>query len=398
MGADSARLSVSGTVELQGITWDHERGRDPLLATAERFEAEAGIRVNWTARSLQAFADAPILDLAERYDLLVLDHPHLGEIVPTGALLPLDDLLDRDFIADQARSSVGPSHASYEWEGHLWALAIDAAGHVSAYRPDLLERLGVEVPETWDDVFVVNDAARAAGMSISLPNKAVDTLGTLLTLLANSGTDPYQDEKQLAPRSVALEKLALLARLTEAGPSEAFAWNPILLLEHMAEHDDVAYCPILFGYSNYSRPGFRRSLVQFRPVPSAGLGSCGGVIGGAGLSVSSRCQELEAARAYAEYVASPEVQRTLYVEAGGQPGHREAWIDAHANELSCSYFADTLPGLDAGYLRPRYDGALLVQNEGGNMVWESLRSGGDPSDLLDRLDALYRRSLAGHES
>ena len=387
---------MSGT-ELQGITWDHERGRDPLLATAERFEAETGIRVNWTARSLQAFADAPIPDLAEQYDLLVLDHPHLGEIVPTGALLPLDDLLDRDFIADQARSSVGPSHASYEWEGRLWGLAIDAAGHVSAYRPDLLERLGVGVPETWDDVFALDEAARSAGMSISLPNKAVDTLGTLLTLLANSGTEPYQGEEQLAPRSAALEKLALLTRLTVASPPEAFSWNPILLLDHMAEHDDVVYCPILFGYSNYSRPGFRRSLVQFRPVPSAGLGPCGGVIGGAGLSVSSRCRELDAARAYAEYVASPEVQRTLYVEAGGQPGHRAAWIDPHANELSSAYFAETLPGLDAGYLRPRYDGALLVQNDGGNMVWESLRSGGDPSDLLDRLDALYRRSLAGHD-
>jgi len=388
---------VTGRVELQGITWDHERGRDPLLATAERFEAETGIRVNWTARSLQAFADAPIPDLAQQYDLLVLDHPHLGEIVPTGALLPLDDLLDPDFIADQARSSVGPSHASYEWEGHLWGLAIDAAGHVSAYRRDLLERLGTGVPETWDDVLRLDEAARSAGMSISLPNKAVDTLGTLLTLLANSGTEPYQDEERLAPRTVALEELALLTRLTEASPAEAFSWNPILLLDHMAEHDDVVYCPTLFGYSNYSRPGFRRSLVHFRPVPSAGLGPCGGVIGGAGLSVSSRCRELDAARAYAEYVASPEVQRTLYVEAGGQPGHRSAWIDPHANELSSDYFAATLPGLDAGYLRPRYDGALRVQNDGGNMVWESLRAGGDPADLLDRLDALYRRSLAGHD-
>ena len=75
---------------------------------------------------------------------------------------------------------------------------------------------------------------------------------------------------------------------------------------------------------------------------------------------------------------------------------RAAWLDPHANDLAASYFADTLPGLDAGYLRPRYDGALLVQNEGGDMVWDSLRSGGDPADLLDRLDALYRRSLEGH--
>jgi multiple sugar transport system substrate-binding protein len=230
-------------------------------------------------------------------------------------------------------------------------------------------------------------------MTISLPNKAVDTMTALLTLIANAGTDPYRDPEAIAPRELAREKLDLLVRLTAASPADAFSWNPILLLEHMAAHDDVCYCPILFGYSNYSRPGFRRNDVRFRPVPSAGLGPRGGVIGGAGLAVSGRCRDLDAARAYAEYVASAEVQRTLYVDAGGQPGHRSAWTDAHANELSGSYFADTLPGLDAGYLRPRYDGALLVQNEGGELVWEFLRSGGDPNALLDRLDALYRRSL-----
>jgi multiple sugar transport system substrate-binding protein len=387
---------VTARVELRGITWDHERGRDPLLATAESFERESGIRVSWTARSLQQFADAPIPVLARSYDLLVLDHPHIGEIVPTGALLPLDELLDAEFVADQARNSVGPSHASYDWDGHLWGLAIDAAGHVSAYRPDLLERLGAAPPETWDDVLELDGKARAAGMAVSLPNKAVDTLGSLLTLLSNGGTDPYGDDEQVAPRATALERLELLVRLTEASPPDAFSWNPILLLEHMAEHDDVVYCPLLFGYSNYSRPGFRANLVRFRPVPSAGFGPRGGIIGGAGLSISSRCEHLDAARAYAEYVASPEVQRTVYVEAGGQPGHRSAWLDEHANELAATYFADTLPGLDAGYLRPRYDGALLVQNEGGDLVWEFLRSGGDPSELLDRLDALYRRSLAGH--
>jgi multiple sugar transport system substrate-binding protein len=387
---------VTATVELRGITWDHERGRDPLLATADRFEQESGIRVTWTARSLQQFADAPIPVLAQSYDLLVLDHPHIGEIVPTGALLPLDELLDGEFVADQARNSVGPSHPSYEWDGHLWGLAIDAAGHVSAYRPDLLDRLDVAPPETWDDVLELDEKARAAGMAISLPNKAVDTLGSLLTLLSNGGTDPYGADEQVAPRRVALEKLELLVRLTEASPPDAFSWNPILLLEHMAEQDDVVYSPMLFGYSNYSRPGFRKNLVKFRPVPSAGLGPCGGIIGGAGLSISSRCEHLDAVRAYAEYVASPEIQRTVYVEAGGQPGHRSAWLDVHANEIAASYFADTLPGLDAGYLRPRYDGALIVQNEGGDMVWESLRDGGDPSELLDRLDALYCRSLAGH--
>ena len=384
---------VSARGELRGITWDHERGLSPLVATAARFEQETGTRVSWEARSLQGFADASIPTLAQSYDLLVIDHPHIGEVVPTGALLALDDLIDAGFLAEQARGSVGPSHASYEWDGHLWALAIDAAGHVSAYRPDLLERLGAEPPSSWEEVAALEETARRQALRISLPNKAVDTLATLLTLVANAGTEPYHDGERVAPRALALEKLELLQRLTAASPAQAFGWNPILLLEHMAANDDVVYCPILFGYSNYSRPGFRRHELRFRPVPSAGLGPRGGVIGGAGLAISSSCTNLDAARDYATYVASPEIQRTLYVQADGQPGHRSAWVDPAANELSGSFFADTLPGLDAGYLRPRYDGALAVQNEGGEIVWAFLSGGGDPNELLDRLDSLYRSSL-----
>ena len=380
---------------LRGITWGHERGTDPVVATGERFAAERGIPVTWDVRSLQGFADASIPDLAQRYDLLVYDHPHIGEIVPTGSILALDGLLDDAFIADQAANSVGPSHASYEWDGHLWALAIDAAGHVSAYRPDLLERLGAGVPETWDDIWELDRVARPQGMHVSLPMKAVDTLATWLTLAANAGVEPYADEERILPRDVGLEHLETLHRLAEMSHPDAFAWNPILLLERMATADDVVACPILFGYSNYSRPGFRDSLVQFRPVPSAGLGPRGGVIGGAGLGISAHTQQREAAIEYATYVASPEIQRTLYVESGGQPGHRSAWLDPAANDLSTGFFRDTLPGLDAGYLRPRYDGALIVQNEGGDITWEHLQTGGDPNALLDRLDDLYRRSLSG---
>jgi multiple sugar transport system substrate-binding protein len=385
------------TAELRGITWDHERGRDPLLATAARFEAETGVRVRWEARSLQGFADQSIPALAETYDLLVFDHPHIGEIVPTGALLPLDEILEPSFVDDQARNSVGPSHASYVWDEHLWGLAIDAAGHVAAYRPDLLDRLGIAPPETWDEVWALADAARASGLSISLPNKAVDTMTSLLTLCANAGVDPYADSRWIVPREVGLEQLARLRRLAAASPAEAFEWSPIQLLDRMAEADEVVYCPILFGYSNYSRPGFRRSVVRFAPIPSAGLGPRGGVIGGAGIGISARCRAVEAARDYVRYVASPETQRTLYVSAGGQPGHRQAWLDADANELASGYFRETLPGLDAGYLRPRYDGALLLQNEGGDRVREHLRAHGDADALLDELDELYRRSLDARE-
>ena len=50
----------------------------------------------------------------------------------TGCLSPLDELIEAPFLADQAANSVGPSHRSYSYGGHQWALATDAAGHMSA--------------------------------------------------------------------------------------------------------------------------------------------------------------------------------------------------------------------------------------------------------------------------
>jgi hypothetical protein len=38
---------------------------------------------------------------------------------------------------------------------------------------------------------------------------------------------------------------------------------------------------------------------------------------------------------------------------------------------------------------------LLVQNEGGDVLWEFLRTGGERNEVLDTIDALYRRSLQG---
>ena len=128
-------------IELTGITWNHTRGYLPMVATAQRFsELHPDISITWHKRSLQPFADAPLAELASRFDLMVIDHPSIGEAAQHNLLLPLDEYLSTAFLADQAANSVGQSHASYIYNGHQYALAIDAATPISGYRPDLLER------------------------------------------------------------------------------------------------------------------------------------------------------------------------------------------------------------------------------------------------------------------
>ena len=162
---------MSAPAELRGITWGHERGRDPLVATAERFEAETGIRVSWTARSLQAVRRHPESRPRREYDLLVLDHPAPRRGRPDRCAPPARRAARRGRSSPTrpgARS--GRATRATSGTGHLWGLAIDAAGHVSAYRPDLLDRLEVAPPETWDDVFAL-DGSRPRRRDVDLASE-----------------------------------------------------------------------------------------------------------------------------------------------------------------------------------------------------------------------------------
>ena len=72
---------------LRGMAWDHPRGYDPMVATARAYEeSNPGTQISWDKRSLQAFADFPIERLAEEYDLIVIDHPHVGLVARQGHL------------------------------------------------------------------------------------------------------------------------------------------------------------------------------------------------------------------------------------------------------------------------------------------------------------------------
>jgi multiple sugar transport system substrate-binding protein len=377
---------VRNALELRGITWEHDRGLEPLLATARVYaEVRPNVRIQWKARSLQAFADQAVDALAERFDLVVLDHPSIGFAVARGSLVALDEHLDADLLADQRAGSVGRSFDSYVWDGHLWALAIDAASQVASYRPDLLALLGRDVPRTWEDVFALARDAREAHAYVAIPSIPVDALMSFFSLSVADGADPFSGSRRT--RGIALERLAALVRLCHPG---SVSWNPPRMYEHMVAAEDVVYCPLGFGYSNYARPGYRDRLLAFAPAPVGAAGTPVGTLGGAGLAVSARTREVEAACAYAAFVASAEIQRGTYAHAGGQPGHRAAWVDDAANAATNDYFRATLPSLDAAYLRPRHDGYLTFQDRAGEVIRRLLTDGGEAVDTLGTLDAINR--------
>jgi multiple sugar transport system substrate-binding protein len=377
------------------MSWDHPRGHDSVVATVTPYqELHPDVTISWQTRSLQAFADYPVEKLAEQFDLILIDHPFTGYMAASGCFLPIDEYIDAGYLADQAAHSVGPSYHSYQADGHQWALAIDAAAQVASYRPDLLERIDADIPNSWDAVIALAERRTGQDAQVAIPLIPVDTLMSFCSICASFGEEPFSGRDVVISRSLGRHALELLARLRDAMHPESIAWNPIRCYDRMSTTDEVAYVPLAFGYSNYARPGFREHRLRFTNVPRAEGGlSRGGILGGVGLTVSSRTQHPEAAVDYATFIASPEVQAGNFFRGGGQPAHRTAWLNPEVNAAASNYFLDTLETLDNAYLRPRYNGFVHVQDSAFLITHAFLRGERGADATLDALNELYRGSL-----
>lgn len=375
---------------LRGMTWNHTRGYVPMVATAQRFtELYPGIEIAWERRSLRAFEEFPVEKLAADYDLIVLDHPFVGYAAAHGPLLPLDEHLPAAFLADQAAHSVGASHASYTYGGHHWALAIDAAAPVAFQRDDLLARHGLAAPRTWDDLLAL---ARAG--HVEIPAAPINCLMNFYSFCVAHGETPFATRERVASADTGRAALAALRELISLCDPGCWSRNPIAShdLVASASNQQLAYCPLAYGYSNYARPGYAAHRLTFGEPPLYRGSPIRTTLGGTGLAVSALRPHRAAALAYAQFAAAGEIQRTLFAAAGGQPGHRSAWTDEANNAASGNYFANTLPALDRAYLRPRHDGYMEFQQAGGPLVHAALRGTLPDTEALARLDTLYRES------
>ncbi|ONI40646.1 hypothetical protein AN639_02865 [Candidatus Epulonipiscium fishelsonii] len=375
---------------LKGITWGHSRGKVSIIATAQRYmEINPNIKIEWDTRSLKEFGDAPIDELAKKYDMIILDHPWMGFANKSKVLLQLEDYVDEAFLADQAKNSVGKSHQSYCYDGHQYALAIDAACPIAFYSPEKMEQDGGKVPKTWDDVMEIAKRGK-----VFCGGNGTSVLMQFYMLCATQAEEQMFNGFEIAPYELMKSSLLQIKELFSYLPKSVFTKNPIGVYEVLADKENEAYyCPCDFGYSNYSRRGYGESKIISADVVEYKGKMLKTTLGGAGFAISSNCKEVEAAVDYMKFSASGEIQSTIYVENGGQPGHRKAWKDEGANYITSNFFANTLKTLDNAYLRPRYDGYLEFQETAGPMIREWLMDGTDVDELINKLQNMYKQSI-----
>lgn len=354
------------------LTWDHPRGRNALQAAASRLGGGDSLR--WDVQPLEGFESAPIEELADRYDLLVLDHPHLGDALAAGSLRPMDELFDAAQVRAWEAAAVGPSIASYRMAGRLWALPLDAATQVSARL-----RTQVEVaPADWDAVEQLAERGSVA-FSLAGPHAFL----SLCSIAVSFGDDPASGPGGLFDRPTAERALTLVRRLAQRVPEGTAALNPIGLLDRMREVDDIGYIPLVYGYVNYSSPD-----LAFGPAPVQG-GRTGSTIGGTGIAVTSRCTPSPALLEHLRWLLDERTQRTFIPQHEGQPGTRAAWTDPDVDAAAHGFYSATLGTIETAWVRPRLRRYIPFQAAASAAVRSAVVGDRAPGAALDEIEERF---------
>jgi multiple sugar transport system substrate-binding protein len=372
--------------KLKGMTWSHPRGYDPMVACSKVWLEKTGVEIEWEKRSLQDFESFPVEELAAAYDLIVIDHPHVGQITRENCLLPLDDGAHDAELAAISAGTVGRSYPSYNWQGRQWAFPIDAATQVQAYRPD---RLDGPVTDLSEIVALVEN-----GRAI-LPMRPPHSLMTFYTLAEHLGFGCKVEGPELIARADGAVVLDWMARLVKGMDPSCYEMDPIAVLDLMSQPDcpyDVA--PFIYGYVSYSLENFRPVRIAFSDIPVVEERPAdGSALGGTGIAVSAMTKAPEEAKAFARWIAGGSVQAGIYAAANGQPGHSDAWVSDVVNARTLDFYRNTRATLEGAFVRPRHDGYMEFQQAASDVLTHGLRDGESHTVMLEKINMLFAQSF-----
>ncbi|PWE55729.1 hypothetical protein DEM27_13715 [Metarhizobium album] len=368
---------------LKALTWDHPRGYNALAAAAQRPElAEAGPAIHWDKQPLEGFESHPIADLCARYDLVVLDHPHVGEAVAGDCLQPLEEVFGAELIAGLEADSIGPSLRSYRFAGSHWALPLDAATQVMAARADLIDG----IPALWDEVVTLSEKTGKVALSLAGPHAAL----SFLSIAAAFGEPPAEkDPDLLVSKETGRAVYDLMLQLAAKSPLSVREKNPIGILGHMATHDDVVLCPLVYGYVNYVAPQSGRPLAFHNAPRKTAGGRPGSTLGGTGIGISRRCSVTPELRRHLLWLMGTDAQTHFIPGHEGQPSRRDAWHDAGLNARWGDFYQNTADTLEQAYVRPRHNGYIAFQGQASAFLRQAFEERAAADAVLDRLQALY---------
>ena len=260
-----------------------------------------------------------------------------------------------------------------------------------AARTDLLD--GRPLPRTWSEVEALAAVAPVC-LSLAGPHAILNFLSICVAL----GEPPASaDPDVLVGRDTGRTALTLLQALHARATPVTLGLNPIGILERMARSDDIALCPLVYGYVNYARAeAGRPNALTFADAPSiAPEGRPGSTLGGTGIAISRRCEPTAELLDHLAWLMKAETQESFIPAQAGQPGLRSAWQSEDVNRAWGNFYEGTARTLEAAWVRPRHRGYIAFQTDAAATLRAALEERAPHDHTLSLLQVLYARSRSG---
>jgi len=304
----------------------------------EEFTEETGIEVEVDALQYLKLRDRQLLEMSKPegdYDVVSWVVMWKGEYVSKGLLTPLsqfftdgalvDPQYDVDDIADAYLQNGGVVGGAKGYlpgkSGALYGVPFGAETSILAYRQDIFDEHGIEVPATYDELRAVMQQLHALGIPAMTSRGATGhqvTAGWLLHL-APLGGRIFDDEWNPVINSPeAVEAAQVMREIARTGPTGIPTFGFGEASAAFLQGDAAMYLDTLKIAAMSRNPKLSKvdGKVGFAPHP-VGM-RCGSETGGFAVGIPANARNQEAAFLFIQYITSKLGDQRM-VELGGDP-------------------------------------------------------------------------------
>jgi multiple sugar transport system substrate-binding protein len=368
---------------------------------AAEFEELTGVAINPTLIPYDQVEQQAILDVqsgAGTYDVFDMWYVSVGALAAGGVIEPLDDLIEsEDVAADDFIESIYDPYSLYD--GSRYALPFDGDAHVLFHNAEILERNGLQPPQTWDEYAQAVEAVTAAEsgdgvygaalMAQSAPIIIVSTFANRLagfggTFLDDSGAPTLNSEAAVAAaRSILAVAPFALPTPTETAFDQAlpaFLSGQVAFMEFwtdlgvLAEDPEQSQVQGKWGVTRLPRGG---DATASRAALNAGFGMA--------VSTASRNQEL--ARQFVVYATSRETNLSLITTTGSgiDPTRLSTLEDASYSSFAPQVQEAATAALDGALAWPTTEQAPELLQALADALSAMVVDEGDPQQTMDEV-------------
>lgn len=372
------------STQLRGITWNHPRGILPFVESSALYAERNQVAVEWEAFDWDEFRERQFKELGKAspyYDLIQYDHPWVGTYSSNQWLEPMDDYLSEEkkrYLDAEIPKVVVDS---YIWKEKLWALPVDMGAHVSLWRKEVLDSLGLGVPQSWEDVLETGKVLTECGYPrpYGFANKTYQGFLFFLELLAELGGIEEGFSKAFKSDKV-VRALALMSELATFTHPDSIRWNPWDVVRAVADQDSVVAAPSVFGYVDaVTKYRFSETLTtQLVPrLDETGMRSS--ILGGVGMGINHATRKKRESFEYCWFNLERETCQMI-LENNGQPAVRVP----SSSERIDDYMSALRRNVEVAFVRPRFSAWPNVEKEMGLVISDFLQ-GKKPSYVVNEM-------------